>query len=92
MAEKSRVSIIINGRVQGVFFRYKTQQEADKLGTTGWVRNNGDGSVEILAEGDKDKLEELIEWCKAGPRSAQVENVEVKWQEYEGILEGFEIS
>ncbi|OGY41728.1 MAG: acylphosphatase [Candidatus Buchananbacteria bacterium RBG_13_36_9] len=91
MSEKARVSIIINGQVQGVFFRYKTQQEAQKLGLTGWVRNNADSSVEILAEGDKDKLEELIAWCKAGPRSAQVENVEVNWAPYRGEFEGFEI-
>ena len=82
MSEKARISIIISGRVQGVFFRYKTKHEAEKLGLTGWVRNNGDGSVEILAEGDKDKLEELVKWCKEGPRSAQVKNVEVKWLLY----------
>lgn len=91
MSEKARIFMIIKGRVQGVFFRYKTQQEAQKLGLNGWVKNNGDGSVEILAEGDKDKLEELIEWCKEGPRSAQVEKVEVKWQKYVGEFEGFEI-
>jgi len=91
MSEKARIFMIIKGRVQGVFFRYKTQQEAQKLGLNGWVKNNGDGSVEILAEGDKDKLEELIEWCKEGPRSAQVEKVEVKWQKYVGEVEGFEI-
>ena len=89
MSEKARVSIIINGQVQGVFFRYKTQQEAQKLGLTGWVRNNGDGSVEILAEGTEDKLEELINWCKAGPRSAKVENIEVKWQTYSGEFNDF---
>jgi len=91
MSEKARVSIIINGQVQGVFFRYKTQQEANNLGLTGWVKNNGDGSVEVLAEGDKDKLEELISWCKAGPRSARVENVEVNRAPYRGEFEGFEI-
>lgn len=91
MSEKVRVSIIINGQVQGVFFRYKTQQEAHKLSLTGWVKNNGDGSVECMAEGEKDKLEELIAWCKAGPRSAQVENVDVKWLPFVGEFNSFEI-
>ena len=91
MSEKARVSIIINGQVQGVFFRYKTQQEAHKLSLTGWVKNNGDGSVECMAEGEKDKLEELIKWCKQGPDGAKVDNIGIEWQGYEGGFGGFEI-
>jgi acylphosphatase len=91
MSEKARVSIIINGQVQGVFFRYKTQQEAHKLSLTGWVKNNGDGSVACMAEGEKDKLEELINWCKKGPDGAEVENVEINWGPYRGEFKGFEI-
>jgi len=91
MSEKARISMIIKGQVQGVFFRYETKKEAQALNLTGWVRNNDDGTVEVLAEGDKNKLEELAEWCKSGPDSAQVEDVEIKWQEYEGGFEGFEI-
>jgi acylphosphatase len=89
MSEKARISMIISGRVQGVFFRYKTQQEALKLGLTGWVRNLDGGQVEVLAEGEKDKLEELVKWCKSGPRSAKVENLEVKWLPYEGEFKEF---
>jgi len=92
MSEKARISMIIKGQVQGVFFRYETKKEAERLGLTGLVKNNNDGNVEILAEGDKNKLEELAKWCKSGPDSAQVENVEIKWQEYNGRFEGFEIS
>jgi len=89
MSEKARISMIISGRVQGVFFRYKTQQEAQKLGLTGWVRNLDGGQVEVLAEGAKDKLEELAEWTKRGSRQAQVEKVEIKWLAYEGEFKEF---
>jgi len=89
MSEKARISMIISGRVQGVFFRYKTLREAQKLGLTGWVKNLDGGQVEVLAEGAKDKLEELAEWTKRGSRQAQVEKVEIKWQEYGGEFKEF---
>jgi len=57
----------------------------------GWVKNTPDGKVEIVAEGDKEKLEELIAWCKKGPLFAKVENVEVEWQESTGEFSSFEI-
>jgi acylphosphatase len=91
MNEKARVLLLINGRVQGVFFRLKTREEAYKLGLTGWVKNNGNGTVEALAEGDKDKLEELINWCKKGPEHAQVDGVDIKWQDFIGEFKSFEI-
>jgi len=86
-----RVHIFVSGRVQGVFFRSRTQEEAEKLGLVGWVKNTPDGKVEIVAEGDKEKLEELIAWCKKGPLFAKVENVEVEWQESTGEFSSFEI-
>jgi acylphosphatase len=89
MAEKARLSLIINGRVQGVFFRLKTQQVALAQGLTGWVRNNPDGSVECLAEGDKDKLEEFIKWCQQGPDRAEVVKVDATWQSYTGEFNDF---
>ena len=91
MTKKARVSLLINGQVQGVFFRLKAKEEADKLGLTGWVKNNGNGTVECLAEGDKDKLEQFIDWCQQGPEAAQVEKVEVEWQSYGGEFSGFKI-
>lgn len=91
MSENARVSLLISGRVQGVFFRLKTKEDAGKLGLTGWVKNNGDGSVEILAEGDKDKLEELIDWCKKGPQHAQVNKVAVYWRQFTGEFKDFKI-
>ncbi|WP_435929765.1 acylphosphatase [Dryocola sp. BD613] len=66
----------VHGMVQGVGFRYSTQHEAQKLGLTGYVRNMDDGSVEVLACGDKQQVEQLVDWLKAGgPRSARVDKV-----------------
>lgn len=66
----------VHGRVQGVGFRYSTQREAQRLGLTGYARNMDDGSVEVVACGDSQKVEALIDWLKAGgPRSAKVERV-----------------
>ena len=69
--------IRITGRVQGVFFRSSTKEKADELGVAGWVKNVSDGSVEVFAEGDEQKLQELIGWCRKGPEQAQVERVEI---------------
>jgi len=69
---------IVNGRVQGVFFRARTQELARKLGLFGWVRNCEDGTVEIHAEGNSDALKELESWCHRGPPGAAVESVEVE--------------
>ena len=66
----------IHGLVQGVGFRYSTQHEAQRLGLTGYVRNMDDGSVEVLACGDTQQVEQLVDWLKAGgPRSARVDKV-----------------
>lgn len=91
MSARARVVLKINGRVQGVFFRLMAQKEADKLGLSGWVRNNGDGSVECLAEGDRDKLGQLVDWCAKGPEHAMVDKIEQKWQDFSGEFNGFKI-
>ncbi|WP_455427643.1 acylphosphatase [Dryocola sp. LX212] len=66
----------VYGMVQGVGFRYSTQREAQNLGLTGYARNMDDGSVEVLACGEAQKVEQLIDWLKAGgPRSARVDKV-----------------
>lgn len=90
-SDVKQVHILVSGRVQGVFFRSRTQEEAQKLGLVGWVRNTSDGRVEIVAEGKKEKLEELISWCKKGPLFAKVEDVEVEWQEPTGEFQSFEV-
>lgn len=73
----SRAHVIIKGRVQGVFFRAEARRKAEELGLTGWVRNNPDGTVEAVAEGDVDMVEKFVKWCHEGPPRARVEAVEV---------------
>ncbi|OON40815.1 acylphosphatase [Izhakiella australiensis] len=73
---KKGVLAWVHGRVQGVGFRYSTQQQARELGLSGHARNLDDGSVEVLAWGDPEQVDSLINWLKAGgPRSAKVERV-----------------
>jgi len=89
---KSRIHIRIFGDVQGVFFRAGVQDQARDIGgITGWVRNADDGSVEVMAEGEKEKLERLMEWCSHGPAGAVVDRVEEKWEEFKGESSGFEV-
>lgn len=71
------IRINVSGRVQGVCFRAYTQKQATKLGVTGFVRNQQDGSVEIIACADHEKLDNLIDWCHKGPISAKVSQVNV---------------
>jgi acylphosphatase len=88
----ARARITISGTVQGVFFRREIVDLARRLGLTGWSRNLPDGRVEILAEGEKEKIIELIKFCHIGPPLARVKNVEVQWSNYEGELRNFRIS
>ena len=88
---KAQVHIRITGNVQGVFFRRSAKDEADRLAICGWVRNDRDGSVEIVAVGPKEKLEKFTKWCKKGPPLARIEKVEVDWSNTEAEFNGFEI-
>jgi len=88
---KTRAHIKVTGRVQGVYFRSTAREVAMEMGITGWVRNVPDGSVEIVAEGEKEKIEKFIKWCWKGPPLAIVENVEVKWEEYKNEFKSFEV-
>ncbi len=67
----------VRGRVQGVWYRGSTQEEAVRLGVTGWVRNLSDGSVELEAEGGSAGVEGLLRWCRSGPAMARVDSVDV---------------
>jgi len=87
---KKRVVIKIYGLVHGVNFRYYTVGEAQNLGLSGFVKNEPDGSVTIVAEGEEDKLKKMIEWAKKGPSWAKVEEIKIKWEEPIGE-EGFEV-
>ena len=77
-AERIRRRVVVIGRVQGVFFRGSTEDEARARGVDGWVRNRRDGSLEAVFEGSPDAVEALVEFCRRGPRWAQVEKVEVE--------------
>jgi acylphosphatase len=82
--------VSVSGRVQGVFFRGWTQEQAERLGVTGWVRNCPDGSVEAHLEGDEGAVNWLVDLIGDGPASARVANVRVREAEVEG-LESFEV-
>jgi acylphosphatase len=89
--EEARAHLVVFGRVQGVFFRHETQQTASGLGLKGMVRNRMDGSVEVIAEGDRKKIEQLISWCWQGPDMARVDNVEIGWEEPTGEYDAFKV-
>lgn len=89
---KVRAHLVIKGRVQGVFFRLETREQAAALGLTGWVRNKPDGTVEIVAEGYRKDIEKLIAWCRLGPPMAEVTGAAVNWEHYTGEFAKFAIS
>jgi acylphosphatase len=72
-----RVRVRVRGRVQGVFFRAEARARAESLGLTGWVRNEPDGSVAAVFQGDPERVESMVDWCRRGPRGAVVDEVEV---------------
>ncbi len=78
--------------MQGVFFRREVTRLARRLDVTGWVRNLPDGSVEVVAEGDKQKLDELVQFCRIGPSRARVKDVGVDWSDFRGEFRGFMIT
>lgn len=86
-----QVTLVVRGRVQGVYFRASSQREAKRLGLSGWVKNRGDGSVEMLAEGEEEGLKDLIAWANRGPSAARVERVDVRWRGFTGDYPDFRI-
>jgi acylphosphatase len=76
--------------VQGVAFRYSVQRMAQQRGVAGWVANRGDGTVEAVFEGEPETVERLVDFCRVGPRGAEVEHVEVTDEETER-LSGFDV-
>lgn len=91
MGDKQRIHIIVSGRVQGVFFRDFTRQNARSLGITGWVRNLPSGQVEIVAEGTIDTLKQLIEIVRKGPQYARVDDLNLKWETASDEFNDFQI-
>ena len=89
-AERIRRHVIVSGRVQGVFFRGTTHDEARAHGVDGWVRNRRDGAVEAVFEGTPEAVGALVDFCRQGPPWARVEAVEVD-DEAPEALHGFEV-
>lgn len=86
-----RVRLIIEGRVQGVWFRDSTRRQAIGLGVCGWAKNRLDGSVEVLAEGPAERVKKLVTWCHKGPPAAGVTQVRETQEEWKGEFTSFDI-
>ena len=91
MNKEKRLHIFVAGVVQGVFFRAHARNAAQNFDLVGWVQNLSDGRVEIVAEGETERLRELLEWCHKGPRLARVDNIEVTWDRATGEFNSFEV-
>lgn len=85
----AQVRLQVRGRVQGVYFRASTMQQAQALGLSGWVMNCDDGSVMAIAQGSRTQLEKLIAWCWSGPPGARVTDVSVEWRQTQQEFRGF---
>ncbi len=92
MSDLASVRVMVFGRVQGVFFRASTARWAEELGLSGYVRNlSDDQSLEVLAEGERNKLEKLVGYLEVGPPRARVERLVSSWSEYTGSYTAFSI-
>ncbi len=89
--EKKRYHVVVEGRVQGVFFRACTQEEALRLNLTGWVRNRPEGTVEALIEGESEQVEKMVQWFYKGSPGSLVSQVKLTEEEHLGENTGFEI-
>lgn len=81
----------VTGRVQGVGYRFFVRSLAHQLGVKGWVRNERDGSVRVVAEGPEETLHRLLSALRAGPSSADVRQVDVQWESPTGAFHGFDV-
>lgn len=88
---KRRARVLVSGKVQGVFFRVQTHTKAQELGLTGFVRNLADGRVEAVVEGEENGVQELIAWCRRGPREARVDRIELQWEDFQDEFDEFSI-
>lgn len=88
---KTRVTVRIEGRVQGVNFRYYTRQTAQRLNVTGWVENAPDGTVRGCFEGEDADVHALVDWCRTGPPSAKVDNLHVAPETFTGEFFDFQV-
>ena len=88
---ETRAHVFVSGNVQGVYDRANTRDAAREKGVEGWVRNLNDGRVEAVFEGEEDAVKAMVKWCHKGSRRAEVEDVEVEWEDAKGEFDGFDI-
>lgn len=86
------VHVYVSGLVQGVAFRYYARRQARGLGVTGWVKNLHDGRVELLLEGEESTVEQMVDWCRHGPRSAHVMDIRIEHYPHSGKYAAFEVT
>jgi len=86
---KSRIHVVIAGRVQGVWFRASIRDKAQQLGLKGWVKNIPGGDVEAVFDGEEKLVNEMVEWCHHGPPMAEVENVKIKKEQSSNDFDDF---
>jgi acylphosphatase len=89
--EKKQLHLIVEGRVQGVWFRDSTRRQALSAGVYGWVKNRADGKVEAVLEGDADAVNKVAEWCRQGPPGARVTRVHEQEEPWSGQFDSFDI-
>jgi acylphosphatase len=88
---ETRAHVFVSGKVQGVYYRASTRDAAQEKGVKGWVKNLDDGRVEAVFEGEEDAIKAMVEWCHKGSHRAEVEDVEVEWDEATREFDGFEV-
>ena len=89
--DTERAHVYVSGSVQGVFFRDSARHKAEELGLAGWVKNLPDGRVEVLLEGPREKVREMLRWGEQGPPHATVEDVDAEFETPGEDLTGFEV-
>lgn len=89
MDDKTRAHIFISGQVQGIGLRFWTTKQATELNLTGFVKNLEDGRVEAAFEGEKEKIEKIIELIGEGPMLAQIDDVKIFWERHQGEFRDF---
>ena len=88
---EARLHAVISGRVQGVSFRYYTKMTAERLDLTGWVTNRWDGTVETIAEGSREQLNDFLSFLRQGPPTAMVQNIDADWESSRGEFSSFRV-
>ncbi len=88
---KKRYHVVIHGRVQGVMFRHNAAKMASKASVNGWVRNNPEGTVEAVFEGEEEDVEKVLSWCRKGTIGSKVDRVDITEEAYKDEFEDFHI-